>query len=348
MAALARDELDELEDLDEDLGRARRFQGQNAGTQKIDTQLGTVSKGKEKEEKENVEAGEGNWASDKLKKLGINNTEMKGVQSWVTQRDDENWQGMVEGQVCISVTHSNLKQKMLELRFDMHQTIGEVKARLHLHHGTPSSMQRLTLRDGGVDIAHLNDDDKMLGFYSATSGMFIHVVDVDEHSISRNGALENVNLVERYRMTDDDYDKRKGTVREYIKEQKAKDPNWKAPKLKGADMANQKTKALPQTLEDADHIVQALKSAASDAILRCEVQPGGRRGVVKFLGALEGKEGVWVGVELDDPLGKNDGSAGDQRCFTCPQNHGTFARPLNVAVGRYPNEMDETDSDEEI
>ena len=63
MAALARDELDELEDLDEDLGRARRFQGQNAGTQKIDTQLGTVSKGKEKEEKENVEAGEGNWAS---------------------------------------------------------------------------------------------------------------------------------------------------------------------------------------------------------------------------------------------------------------------------------------------
>merc|ERR1711939_217826 len=135
-----------------------------------------------------------------------------------------------------------LNQKMLELRFDLHQTIGEVKARLHLHHGTPSQSQRLTLRDGGGDIAQLDDDSKMLGFYSVTSGMFIHVTDVDPHSISKGGALENVNLVERYRMDEETYDKRKGTVREWIREQRAKDPDWKPPQMPGAQMANAKTK----------------------------------------------------------------------------------------------------------
>ena len=179
-------------------------------------------------------------------------------------RDDENWTLLPEGVVCINVTHSNLNQKMLELRFDLHQTIGEVKARLHLHHGTPSQSQRLTLRDGGVDIAQLDDDSKMLGFYSVTSGMFIHVTDVDPHSISKGGALENVNLVERYRMDEETYDKRKGTVREWIREQRAKDPDWKPPQMPGAQMANAKTKALPCTAADAAHIVVGS---------RCEVQP---------------------------------------------------------------------------
>jgi hypothetical protein len=31
-------------------------------------------------------------------------------------------------------------------------------------------------------------------------------------------------------MTDEEYDQRKGTVREHIRKQKAKDPNWKPPK----------------------------------------------------------------------------------------------------------------------
>ena len=244
MAALMGDDLDDLENLDEDLGRQRRFQGANAGTQKLDDIRGTVSKGKGREEKENS-SPDMMGAADKVKAMGINNHEMRGVQDWVTARDDENWTLLPEGVVCINVTHSNLNQKMLELRFDLHQTIGEVKARLHLHHGTPSQSQRLTLRDGGVDIAQLDDDSKMLGFYSVTSGMFIHVTDVDPHSISKGGALENVNLVERYRMDEETYDKRKGTVREWIREQRAKDPDWKPPQMPGAQMANAKTKPCP-------------------------------------------------------------------------------------------------------
>ena len=47
---------------------------------------------------------------------------------------------------------------------------------------------------------------------------------------------------------------------------------------------------------------------------RCEVTPADsvlkKRGVVRFVGSTKfGKEGgVWIGVEYDEPIGKNDGS----------------------------------------
>lgn len=41
---------------------------------------------------------------------------------------------------------------------------------------------------------------------------------------------------------------------------------------------------------------------------RCEVEPGGKRGVVKFVGRAEPLgHGFWVGVQYDEPLGKHDG-----------------------------------------
>jgi hypothetical protein len=41
---------------------------------------------------------------------------------------------------------------------------------------------------------------------------------------------------------------------------------------------------------------------------RCEVAPGGKRGVVKFVGQAEPLgPGFWVGVQYDEPLGKHDG-----------------------------------------
>jgi len=43
----------------------------------------------------------------------------------------------------------------------------------------------------------MNDDSKQMGYYSVESGMEIHVIDNDPHSLSRNGGLDDVSQVRK-------------------------------------------------------------------------------------------------------------------------------------------------------
>ncbi|RXW18504.1 hypothetical protein EST38_g7340 [Candolleomyces aberdarensis] len=54
------------------------------------------------------------------------------------------------------------------------------------------------------------------------------------------------------------------------------------------------------------------------------------RGVVRFVGATHFKEGKWLGIELDDANGKNDGSIEGTRYFTCRKGYGVFIRPSQI------------------
>eukprot|EP00928_Gymnodinium_smaydae_P009943 TRINITY_DN13728_c0_g4_i2.p1 TRINITY_DN13728_c0_g4~~TRINITY_DN13728_c0_g4_i2.p1 ORF type:complete len:727 (-),score=122.23 TRINITY_DN13728_c0_g4_i2:159-2267(-) len=53
-------------------------------------------------------------------------------------------------------------------------------------------------------------------------------------------------------------------------------------------------------------------------------------GVVRFAGACDFAAGSWVGVELSEPVGKNDGAVKGVRYFECPPKHGIFIRPRSV------------------
>ncbi|CAG9533784.1 unnamed protein product [Cercopithifilaria johnstoni] len=57
---------------------------------------------------------------------------------------------------------------------------------------------------------------------------------------------------------------------------------------------------------------------------------GGKCGRLRFLGNTEFKDGVWAGIELDQPVGKNDGSVQGKRYFTCKAPYGLFAAASKV------------------
>ena len=88
--------------------------------------------------------------------------------------------------------------------------------------------------------------------------------------------------------------------------------------------------------------------------VRCRVNGSDeRRGTIRFVGEIEGLGGekeagcVWVGVEFDEPVGRNDGSVEVEvsredgkkgrevkQVFRCKgKNYGGFARPEKVEAG---------------
>uniref|UniRef100_A0A8C8VHB3 Kinesin-like protein unc-104 n=1 Tax=Pelusios castaneus TaxID=367368 RepID=A0A8C8VHB3_9SAUR len=55
-----------------------------------------------------------------------------------------------------------------------------------------------------------------------------------------------------------------------------------------------------------------------------------KTGIVRYVGPTDFQEGTWVGVELDLPSGKNDGSIGGKQYFKCNPGYGLLVKPSRV------------------
>lgn len=51
---------------------------------------------------------------------------------------------------------------------------------------------------------------------------------------------------------------------------------------------------------------------------------------IRYLGTADFAPGLWLGLELRSPKGKNDGSVGGRRYFSCRPGHGVLVRPSRV------------------
>lgn len=279
--------------------------------------------------------------------------EMVTLRDYVQANDDTRYDRMADGNLRLDVSHSNLVQRWHDILFHTEMTVMGCKEKLYRHGGTPCGHQELYLRRGGGDTVFLMDENKSLGYYGTRSGMEIHIKDTDPHSLSLHGGLEDVSQVEKYVMPDEEYDKMKNSVRACKKreaeakliQQKAEEAERAAAGDNGQDGygAGAEAPLAPKSELTPDELAAGYPLGS-----RCEVTPGGRRGVIRFAGKIVGSKVPWIGICLDEPQGQNDGSKDGKQYFECPgPKYGSFSKPENVMVGDYP-ERDPFASDDEF
>jgi len=229
---------------------------------------------------------------------------------------------VTEGLVNVFIT-SNCNSFTSEKKFSKDITIADLKNKLELITGASALSMTLTVFDKkDSKVCELSDGNALLGSFPVDSGMRIHVED-----LKYRGEFEDP-TVKKFELTPDDYSKRDNTVQSYLKRNKMGKYN------------EEEMKALAEAKEKEERAEEeaAAKMKEGD---RCLVTvPGNmsRRGTVRFVGKVHFKPGFWVGVQYDEPLGKNDGSKDGQRYFTCPEKYGGFVRVPNVEVGDFPEE----------
>ncbi|KAG7193204.1 uncharacterized protein KQ657_000964 [Scheffersomyces spartinae] len=180
------------------------------------------------------------------------------------------------------------------------------------------------------------DPDTTVSAYAIAPYSRIHVL--DKNPDSELGALVDDEATgstsEEFKLTEEEYSKREGSVLQWKQSNKLGrfDPEY--------------VKRKNETLEENESKAKNIKVGDRCRIINIQ---GERRGEVKFVGKineLDKGENIWVGIEFDEPVGKNDGSIDGTRIFSSRPSHGSFLKPKIVEVGDFP-ELNPFDNDSE-
>jgi len=234
---------------------------------------------------------------------------------------------VVSGDMVNVFITSNVTMMRSEKRFVKSLTIAELKNKLEMITGASSASMKITVfNKEDKEVCSLSDDSKMLGAYPVDNGHRLEVMDNSKVA----GEFDNTAAVDKFELSKEDYSKRGDTVQAYLKKNKLGKYNEEEMAALAAEKAKQE--------EEEKKIIDERKLVEG---ARCEVTVVGsstRRGAIKFVGKVHFQPGWWVGVQYDEPYGKNDGSVGGKRYFTCQDKYGGFVKPASVRAGDFPEE----------
>lgn len=200
--------------------------------------------------------------------------------------------------------------------------------------------------------SNVNDEQILLSSLNLQLYSRIHVLDSDPNSdINKLQEEPQTNEEEEggdgggfteFKLLEEDYKTRQDSVL-----------NWK--KTNKLGRFDPKFQSLQEKLQHETEIKLQTMSIGSRCRL-INIENNERRGVIRFIGKiipLDKGENDWVGIEFDEPVGKNNGSIDGIKIFECKPNHGSFVRPRLVEVGDFPEldpfadeDMDDDDDEE--
>ncbi|GHJ84835.1 hypothetical protein NliqN6_1237 [Naganishia liquefaciens] len=239
-----------------------------------------------------------------------------------------------------------------ERRFDTETALVAIRAKLETVTGIPAGEQVWNVyRD--VEAAEQGQGGRKIGQEETLQDAgvqeweCIQVTSVNPQA-NLEGEFTDVSRVDKYEISNEEYEKRHDTV---LQDLKARGLGRFAPASSAPPPPTHR--ALPDQTVGKRCIVLHPGATASTA------EPIGDepRGTIEFVGkTLFGKgkgkvdEGDWIGVRLDEPVGKNDGSVEGERYFESKPNHGVFVRPERIVIGDWPeiDEFADMDDEDEI
>lgn len=227
--------------------------------------------------------------------------------------------------VKLTLSHPRTGAIVPEKRYMLSQSISAIKANIATHFPTPADNMRLVLLDAHGDLVDADmSSEKLLGYYQPQDGFTIEVMDVQESTAVVD--YSDVSKVEKVTISEEAYSQRNDTARAF----------------RERCIAQQRAMLAAQGIAAAVELHNDSYKDCADLIHvgdRCQVSPGERLGTVRYVGRVPTlKLGFWIGVEYDEPVGKNDGTCGGVRLFECRPLYGGFVRPEFVTVGDFPPE----------
>ena len=226
-------------------------------------------------------------------------------------------------------------------KLDSEITLIEMKEKFEMVTGISAGNQKLQIYDlNDKLVREMTDNKSTLEQNGVQENFRIHVTPLSADSLGN--AIGNVGAaivdyndtskVEKYEMDEDEYDQMKGTVRDFKRKMKMGRFNEEEQKRK-AEMEECRRKCMEKKQNEA------IKNLSIGS--RCQVtvpNAAKRLGQVMFLGKTEFAEGLWAGIQYDEPVGKNDGSVKGKRYFQCKDKYGGFAKVEYVECGDFPAE----------
>ncbi|KAL1601398.1 hypothetical protein SLS60_006311 [Paraconiothyrium brasiliense] len=213
-----------------------------------------------------------------------------------------------------------------ERRISPSWTIAHLRTRLEPITGIPASCQHLTLRVGSQDpipISAADEETAQLAAFPLQPYAEITVGDTRPPGARTD--FSDLASVPKYTMPPAEYETRTDSVLAWKKNQKLGrfDPN--APSIE-----QQKIRASEREIEE--------RGLSLGTRVRILPETDSRRGTVSYVGQVPEIPGIgsWVGITLDEPTGKNDGTVNGKRYFECGKNYGVFLRPERCEAGEFP------------
>ncbi|SBT87724.1 tubulin-specific chaperone, putative [Plasmodium malariae] len=279
--------------------------------------------------------------------------------------------------IKVDLTHNLYRnKKWKEIKLNKFEKIENIKRKIYTHTGTPHDNMNLYAYDE-LNIENtqvfLNNDQLCLNDYNVRDNYTIYIQEMNNSSA--NDIIYNIDDAEKleklkhlkYEINEENYNKRQDTFRTFLK--KLKDTKkGNITKKEHTDVLNTNvlntnvlntnvlntnvlnTNVLNTNVLNTDVLnTNALNTNAQGTYnntydkevykvdTRCRIKMGDRRGVLKYIGNLKNNNELYVGIDLDEPLGNSDGMYKNQFLFECKgDKYGYIGHINSIEMGNFP------------